>query len=219
MASNVKPYYAGTQERLDSLRKACPSAKYYPNSNVLFIPDMDAEGGGGDYLLTTEIFATAFGIKYIDSKNDVLQYIPKVTSLVNDKIFGSLSMTVIIDPRTRKNLGLKFDEFLYDLNWGTIGVNVWAAFMAINPYGTWGAPLNRHVDTNIQSGSGKMGNCLLFQNVNKSVIEGNWCDPMVTKLMSAPTPSTSARARAFANLAVHQTFGTLVKLLMTMAGN
>jgi len=174
----------------------------------------DADGGGGEYLLKNELFATGFGIKWVDTKGDSLSFFPAVSSLVNQKFFGSLSCTIVIDPTTRKNLGQKFDEFLYDVNWGTVGINIWAAMMAMNPYGTWGAPTNRHNDTNIQSGVGKMGNCLLLQNVNKSVIDAKFCDPMMASLLGPPTASYTTKSLAYASLALNQTVGALVKMLL-----
>jgi len=195
-------------------KKNCPSAVTYPKNTVVFVPDVDAQGGGGDYLLTTEIFATGLGVKYVDSTGDLQSYFPLVTSVVNDKIFGSLSCSVMIDPSTRKTLGGTFDEFLYSLNWGSIGVNVWAGMMALNPYGTWGAPKNRHTDQNIQSGKGKMGNVLLFRNVNKSVIESPFCDTMMASLMSPPDTAFKGKALAYSNLAVNQSIGSLFNLLI-----
>jgi len=216
IVSDVKPYYVGTQDRLDSLRKTASNSKHYPNVGVIFVPDVDAPGGGGDYTLRTEFFAPALGIKYIDSNNNTSDYLKKASAIVNEKCFGSLSCTVVIHPSTRKTLGSKFDEFIYDLNWGTIGINIWAGFMAINPYGTWGAPVNRHVDTDIQSGTGKMGNALLIKNSNKSIMDGDWGDPILVRLMDTPNKAGTKRARAFTNLAVQQSIGALVNLLVAI---
>jgi len=85
--------------------------------------------------------------------------------------------------------------------------------MAVNPYGTWGAPVNRHKDTDIQSGTGKMGDTLLYQNVNKSVIEGQWCDPIIGNLLQAPNSKSGPISRSYTALAVHQTVGALVGLV------
>jgi len=214
--ASVKPYYYGTQDRLDAVKKNCSSAKVFSKSNMVFVPDVDAEGGGGDYILSTEMFASAFGIKYVDSNNSVLDFLTKSAALVNEKCFGSLSCTVVIDPRTRGIIGSKFDEFLYAVNWGTIGINVWAAFMAINPYGVWGAPEKRHDDTNIQSGSGKTGNCLLFKNVNKGLMEAKWCDPTITALLQAPTRGSATRAKAYTDFALRQSVGALLMLVKAL---
>jgi len=103
---------------------------------------------------------------------------------------------------------------LYSVNWGTIGVNIWAAMMATNPYGTWGAPKDRHTDQNIQSGKGKTGNVLLFQNVNKSVIEADFCDAVMSSLIRPPYSAYSSKSQAYSNLAVNQSVGSLVNLVI-----
>jgi len=206
----------GTNDRLDALKKNCPNAKLYEKNKVVVVPDLDAEGGGGDYLLKNELFATGFGIKYIDTKGNIANFFPTVATLVNENFFGSLSCSIMIHPTTKKSLGSIFEDFVYSVNWGTIGINIWAGMMAINPYGTWGAPDNRHSEVDIQSGKGKMGNALLFQNVNKSVIEGTWNDLILVSLFSPPDKNSSAKARAYANLALNQSMGALVKLVLAV---
>ncbi len=101
------------------------------------------------------------------------------------------------------------------LDWGTIGVNIWAVFNAANPFGVWGAPPNRHNDLDIQSGKGLMGNALLLENVRKTVVRGQWCDPMITAAF-VPTAKSPAIARAFSDLQARQTVLALLALVWAM---
>lgn len=208
----VAPYYAGAESRLRACQEHCPSAQKIQNGFII-VHDVDAEGGGGDYMMKNELFAPGFGFKFVEGNNDAAAFFSKVVPLVNEQCFGSLSLSIAIDPRTRAGLGKKaFDEILCDIQWGTVGVNVWAAYMNGNSLGTWGAPPGRHSDEDIQSGKGLMGNALLFNNVSKSTIEGQWCDPMLATLV---TPSAKAKSviRAAANLVVQQSVGALVRTL------
>ena len=109
------------------------------------IRDVDAEGGGQDYLLKNEIFGPGLSFKYFKTGNDPAAFFEKTVPFANDKIFGSLSCSVAIHPKSLSALGKEnFDKYVCQLNWGTVGINVWAGFMPANPYGTWGAPPGRH---------------------------------------------------------------------------
>jgi len=197
----VEPFYPGTQERLDALKKNCPGFQYFPKSNLHVIFDVDADDGGGDYMLKNEIFGPAFGIKYIDGKSDLMEFQQKALEFANNKLFGSLSCTIIIDKPTNKKLGKKFEEeFLYNLNWGTIALNISAAAMVQIPYGRWGAPTNRHDETDIQSGIGGQGNCLLFENVQKAVIRSSFGDPIVTTMFKAPNSVSGSFHKSYSKL-------------------
>jgi hypothetical protein len=72
-----------------------------------------------------------------------------------------------------------------------------------------------HNDLDIQSGKGAQGNCLLFQNVYKSVVYGVFCDSMVTKVFQQSKKSPAIR-EAFANLQCRQTVGALARLVKSM---
>jgi len=85
--------------------------------------------------------------------------------------------------------------------------------MAVDPYGTWGAPTNRHVDTDIQSGKGKMGNTLLVDNVNKSVMRGDWCDPFTLAVLRPQHKYLPSVAQAYTDVSVHSTIGSLFRFM------
>lgn len=216
--TNVTTYYPGAAERQAALKQHCPDAVSIAHlGNLQFVPDLDAPGGGGDYLCKTEIFAPGLGIKYIDGSNDSAAFLAQAVDFANTKCFGSLSCTVVIDPRTVKHMSAStLDSQLRRLEWGTIGINIWAAMGANNPYGTWGAPPNRHNDADIQSGKGLMGNCLWVQNVRKTVLRGAWCDPMLHMVLM-PSSKSPAIARSFANLLCRQSVGALVRLVGSIA--
>jgi len=206
----VAPYYPGTQDRLEAMRKNCPAVQVFPKSNMHVIFDIDAEGSGGDYILKNEVFGPGFAIKFLEGKSNPMTFLEQAVSFSNEKLFGSLSCTIAIDPRVQNQLAKKFDEeVLYNLNWGTIGVNVWAGYMVQYPTGRWGAPSNRHEITDIQSGIGGQGNCLLLENVHKGVINSKWGDTFITTMMQSHTGGLNA---SFAKLTSTESVSALFEV-------
>ena len=63
------------------------------------------------------------------------------------------------------------DEAISDLRYGSIGVNLWHAMSFAFSTTTWGA-YPGHPSTDIQSGTGIVGNAFLFARPQKSVVRG-----------------------------------------------
>jgi hypothetical protein len=59
---------------------------------------------------------------------------------------------------------------------------------------------------------GTLGNLCLLENFQKSVIRGQWADPMIVKLLS-PNESGSNFQKAFGVFAVSQSVGDLFRVL------
>lgn len=197
-ATVPKSYYPGASDRISAVEREYKSSEVFHNTGLVFVPDI----GDNDYLVRNEVFANALGIKKLEG-GDAEKFLVKAVEFSNNECFGSLSCTVVIDPRVQKSLGDTFDQkILKELKRGCIGVNIWATFGAGNPYAVWGAHPNLHTDHDIQSGAGFMGNCLFVDKVHKSVLRGQWNDPVLLSLFS-PSPKTSALTRAFANFQIN----------------
>ncbi len=209
---HYKPYYVGTADRMAAVKANCPSTRIIGANNFHFVPDVDAEGGGGSYMLLNEVFGPAIAFKYVDGGNDAVKFWKQTSAFCNSSCFGSLSMSVVVSPSTVSAVGKnELDLFIRDLKWGTIGVNVWAAFITGNPFGTWGAVPGRHSEEDIQSGIGTLGNLCLLENFEKSLIRGQWCDPMIVKLL---TPGAgNSFMKAFGTFSVSQSVSDLLVLL------
>ena len=63
------------------------------------------------------------------------------------------------------------DRAVADLRYGSIGVNLWHALSFAMGSTTWGA-YPGHVRTDIQSGTGVVGNVAMFDRPQKSVVRG-----------------------------------------------
>jgi hypothetical protein len=90
-------------------------------------------------------------------------------AFVNQQVWGTLSCTMLIDPRTQQQLHLEMEQAIADLRYGTIGINVWGGVIFGLPALTWGA-FPGHPASNIESGQGVVHNRYLFDYPQKSVL-------------------------------------------------
>jgi hypothetical protein len=100
-------------------------------------------------------------------------FVRRATKFCNDVVWGSLSMTLICDPRTMKDreTGAALDEAIANLRYGSIGLNLWHAMSFALGTTVWGA-YPGHALNDIQSGRGFVGNAYMFERPQKSVVRG-----------------------------------------------
>lgn len=100
-------------------------------------------------------------------------FLRRATAFCNEVVWGTLSMTLLCDPRSMsdRETGAALEEAVANLRYGSIGVNIWHALSFALGTPSWGAypghPLN-----DIQSGRGVVGNAYLFDRPQKSVVRG-----------------------------------------------
>jgi hypothetical protein len=70
---------------------------------------------------------------------DARQYLRKAVEFCNDRLYGTLSVNIIIHPATHKQLGADFDRAIADLSYGAIVINAWAGAAFLLPRAAWGA--------------------------------------------------------------------------------
>ena len=109
---------------------------------------------------------------------DVGDWLDRAVDFCNDRLWGTLSCTVLAHPKTLKDPAGKsaVERALGRLRYGSIGLNTWGG----TGYGlmstTWGAfpghPLN-----DIQSGRGVVHNTYLLEDVEKCVLRGPFRQP------------------------------------------
>jgi hypothetical protein len=89
----------------------------------------------------------------------------------NERLWGTLSATILVDPDSERALGAAFDEAVAALRYGSVGVNVWAAFAYAIGAATWGA-FPGHPLEDIGSGRGVVHNTRMFDRAERSVARG-----------------------------------------------
>jgi len=164
-------YYPGAEDRLSEFEKSHQDAEGLifegSKSNRIFgrIPQTstvnDAE--------TTEVFAPALGVKSIDGV-DVEMYLRNAINYCNERLHGTLGANIVIHPKTRRDLGSKWELCLAELKYGCIGVNAWTGLGFLAVQTPWGA-FPGHTLDDVQSGIGCVHNTFMFDRVERTVIE------------------------------------------------
>jgi len=171
-----RAYYPGARERRDTFVRAHPDAHRIGHDGTdtmawTVIRDVDPRDVG-DLCFNVEAFCalTSETALVADSSAD---FVRAATAFCNDVVWGTLSMTLLADPRTMKDpeTGAAIERAIADLRYGSIGVNLWHAFSFAFATTVWGA-YPGHPITDIQSGCGFVGNGYLFARPQKSVVRG-----------------------------------------------
>merc|ERR1712139_692155 len=107
------------------------------------------------------------------------------------------------------------DKWLQNQEWGTTGVNDWAAFGCIFGTAAWGA-YPKHAAEDIQSGQGFANNYLMYDNVQKTVVRSPFKSPVHPK--GPPTLDDAAVGPRMAWFTMRPGFGRLVPMLAAALG-
>lgn len=171
-----KAYYPGAKERAASFLSAHPDAHQIGDGSGDKMPwtivrDV-AASNTNDVCLNVEAFCALTSETALEASS-TKDFIEKAVAFCNDVVWGTLSMTLIADPRTLKDAetGPAIEQAIADLKYGSIGLNLWHAMSFAFATTVWGA-YPGHPITDIQSGSGFVGNAYLFASPQKSVVRG-----------------------------------------------
>jgi len=159
-------YYPGTEERLNALQEAEPAVEVLGgDAKRLFVADVDP--ATEHYGFRTEFFAPAMVATSLPG--DAMEFLQRAVGFCNDKLYGTLSVNLIVDPKTRLKLGADLDRAIAALRYGGIGINAWSAAAFLIPRAAWGA-YPGHSYTDVQSGIGVVHNALMFDKPLKTVV-------------------------------------------------
>ena len=164
-------YYPGAQERyrafLDRYPQSEPLGAQTPDVVPwTLIPNVQPVAG--EYALNEEAFCGILAEVAIAAQS-APDFLPKAVEFANDRLWGTLSCTVLIDPKNQQKYHSELDTAIANLRYGAIGVNIWSAMLFYFGSTTWGAyPGNTLAD--IGSGIGFVHNSYLFDRPQKSVV-------------------------------------------------
>lgn len=165
-AEDRTAYYPGTEQRLAALQHAAPDAETLGGgTRRLLVPDADP--AQDHYGFRTEFFGPAMVATSLPG--DARQFLRRAVEFCNDRLYGTLSVNVIVHPATRARLGADFDRAIAGLRYGAIGINAWAAAAFLIPRAAWGA-YPGHTYADVQSGIGAVHNALMFDKPLKTVV-------------------------------------------------
>jgi aldehyde dehydrogenase (NAD(P)+) len=159
-------YYPGTEDRLDALQKAEPDAEVIGSAATrVLVPNLDATED--HYSFHNEFFGPALATTSLPG--DASEYLRRAVAFCNDQLYGTLSVNLIVHPKTRKQLGADFDRAIAELRYGGIGINVWVGAAFLLARAAWGA-YPGHTYQDVQSGIGVVHNALMFDKPLKTVV-------------------------------------------------
>jgi len=112
----------------------------------------------------------------LDTKAEASDFLPTAVKFVNERLWGSLSGTLIVDNKTLTSESKVVEKAIDDLEIGGLGVNYWGSVITLFPQGTWGA-YPKHTPEDIQSGTGYIGNAFCLSNPVKTVLRAPFTYP------------------------------------------
>jgi hypothetical protein len=171
-------YYPGSDKVFEEFQKKYPNAKVlepeggkYKDAKCLFITGDSQDS----YSCKNEAFCQIYTEVPLDVPATAEDFLPAAVKFSNDKLWGTLCATVLIDGATQKANEDVLSQAVTDLNYGAIAINGQAAMIWFSPYLIWGG--NEEDSTKIQSGKGHFGNLLGYENAEKSIAYDAFVSP------------------------------------------
>jgi len=171
-----RAYYPGASDRRDAFLAAHPDAEEYgggpddalPWTFIRGVPP----GQTGDICFNVESFFGQVAETALTAPS-AAAFVDAAVAFCNDVVWGTLGATILVSPSSLKDedVAESVERAVADLRYGSIGVNLWHALSFAMGSTTWGA-YPGHVRTDIQSGTGVVGNAAMFDRPQKSVVRG-----------------------------------------------
>ncbi len=168
-------YYPGARDRYESLTKGREQVTRLgpqePNKlQWTMIRGLDAQAK--DPLWSTEPFCSILSEVALPER-DPAAFIRAAAKFSNDTLWGTLSCSLIIHPRTEQSSEVRstLDAAVDELRYGVVAINHWPAVA----YGAMTPPWGGHVSgtlKNVQSGIGFVHNTPMIEGIEKAVLRG-----------------------------------------------
>jgi acyl-CoA reductase-like NAD-dependent aldehyde dehydrogenase len=161
-------YYPCANEKTDNACNGMSGTEFLSSdrSRVL-LPDVEPYSGAS--ILRDEVFASVIGVVRLPGTT-AHEFLGNAVEFCNDVLPGTLGAVVVVDPKTRKQNAVAFDDAISNLRYGAIGVNVWSGVAFSLGYLPWGA-FPGNTAQNIGSGTGVVHNAFLLPRAQKGVLE------------------------------------------------
>jgi aldehyde dehydrogenase (NAD(P)+) len=160
-------YYPGTAERQSTLTAAHPAAESF-GGDVPRTLITGLDPSSDDVCFSFEVFGPALAETSLPGVG-AQSFLERAVAFCNDSLEGTLGATILVHPKTARELGPALDQALADLRYGAIGVNGWNAGAFLLAQSTWGA-YPGHTLTDVGSGIGVVHNTFLLEKTEKAVI-------------------------------------------------
>lgn len=174
------PYYPGARTRWEFFTEAHPEAEVFGDDGPGCVPwtliaDLD-RAVDHDPALRVEAFNGTLAEVGIDAPLSIDRFLDHAVTFCNERLWGTLSANMLVHPRTLKQHAEAVDRAIARLEYGTVAINDWSAMGGLLMSTSWGA-YPGHTPRDIQSGVGQVGNTLLIEDIQKTVLRSPWKTP------------------------------------------
>jgi len=169
----------------------CPNEPGEPLPWLVNVLDSWPTDPTSEYALNTEPFAPVLTFVKVPStsiqgentaaNNEynetalVNAYLASAVRIANENLWGNLSCTILVHPKTEEQHGIAVQRALDTLKYGSVNVNLWSAAGYLVPDGHWGGWQGEGINLqNVQSGLGEVKNGLMFDHTEKCVVRGKF---------------------------------------------
>jgi acyl-CoA reductase-like NAD-dependent aldehyde dehydrogenase len=171
-----KAYYPGARERYAELTGGRRTVKKFGDETEgtlrwALITDVDASSAS-EPLFQIEPFCGILSQTDLE-EGDPAAFLAEASRFCNDRLWGTLNVTLLIDPRTEREpqVASALDRAILELKYGTVAINHWPGLV----FGSISAPWGGHPSatlSNVQSGIGWVHNTFMLEGIEKSVFRG-----------------------------------------------
>ncbi len=186
-------YYPGSDNKYARFIEAHPDANVLGEARDGAVPwttIFGVDSAGDDIVFSEEAWCAVLAETTLD-EDDPEAFLRQAADFANERVWGTLSCSVIIHPSTQASIGPeRFEDRLAALRYGSIAINHWPALSYGLCTTTWGA-FPGHTLQEIRSGIGTVHNTMMVPHPERSLVRG----PFVV----APRPpwfATHAKAAA-----------------------
>ncbi|MDQ3264752.1 MAG: aldehyde dehydrogenase family protein [Myxococcota bacterium] len=169
-----KAYYPGAEERWRRFTEGRPGLNLVGTAGpgelpYALIPELDPNDPQEPFF-RQESWSAVFGLTALEA-GDPAEYLARAVDFVNERVWGTLCVTLVVHPKTLADPKLKHavEEAIRKLRYGAVCINTWPG--AVFGLGTtpWGAHPSSTPE-NIQSGNGWVHNTLMLEEIEKVVL-------------------------------------------------
>lgn len=165
-------YYPGTNQTLNDAMSCYPQADVfgkldYNKQSWVFVKGLDS--GKDEIAFNREFWATFTSQTMIEGSTKE-EYLANAVKFANERLWGTLSSAIIVDPKSQKELEEKgaLQKAIHDLRYGTVAINTGSG-TTFGVNGPWGGyPGSTY--TNIQSGNCFTSNRFMLDKIEKGVV-------------------------------------------------
>nr|PUA89993.1 aldehyde dehydrogenase [Toxoplasma gondii TgCATBr9] len=157
---------------------------------VIFATEMPED----NFIAVEEMFAPVCGEVALDTPATVAEFLPRAVKYVNEKVRGTLSVSVSVKPNGPKD-EQAVEDAIVDLRYGSVHINTLTMLAIAFPSLMWGGYPGATI-FDLQSGIGAYGNCYGFKRPIKSVLRA----PFLNFTQLLIVPSTKGNVHKMAKL-------------------